>query len=104
MSAEWAACVTADGRTFSRFEVVASISAGREAWNEFRASLPHIQWYRGPVWLPGFVLRLEHADFRRQDLSEYDLTGCDFRSCNFGQVKFKYARFAGAGPHGSFEP
>jgi hypothetical protein len=104
-----AACVSADGRTFSRSDVLALISAGREAWTKFRASLPPIQWYRvtsdrRSVWLPGFFFRLEHVDFRRQDFSEYDLTGCDFRRCNFGRVKFDYARFAGTGPHGSFEP
>src|SRR5205085_12641132 len=50
-----------------------------------------------------FLFRLDHVDFRERDFSEYDLTSCDFRSCNFGQVDFKYARFAGAGPHGSIE-
>ena len=47
------ACVTADGRTFSPSEIVDLILAGRDPWNAFRASLPPIQWYRGPCWLPG---------------------------------------------------
>jgi uncharacterized protein YjbI with pentapeptide repeats len=97
------ACVTADGRTFSRSEVIDLILAGREAWNAFRASLPHLQWYRGPCYLPGFVLQLDHADFRKRDLSGYDLTGCAFRSCNFGRVTFKHANLAGVGPHGTHE-
>ncbi len=98
-----ATCVTADGRTFSRSEVIDLILAGREAWNAFRASLPHLQWYRGPCWLPGFVLRLDRADLRRRDLSGYDLTGCAFRHCHFGRVSFEYANLAGAGPHGTHE-
>ena len=97
------ACVTADGRTFSPPDIVDLILAGRDPWNAFRASLPPIQWYRGPCWLPAFVLRLDRADFRRRDLSAYDLTGCNFYRCNFGRVTFKHANLAGVGPHGSFE-
>lgn len=97
------ACITADGQISSRSEVLNLILAGRDRWNTFRASLPHLQWYRGPVMLPGFVLRLNRADFRKRDLSEYDLTGCEFRSCNFGRVKFKRSNLAGTGPHGTYE-
>jgi uncharacterized protein YjbI with pentapeptide repeats len=97
------ACITADGRTVTRSEVVDLILAGRDSWNEFRASLPHIQWYRGQVLLPGFILQLNDTDFRRRDLSEYDFTGCDFLSCNFVRAKFNRANLAGAGPHGTFE-
>ncbi len=99
------ACITADGKRYSRSKLLELINKGSETWNKFKRSLPPIRWYRtktGARWTSGFLLHLKGADLRRVDFSGFDLTGCDFPESNFTRAIFSGTNFS-EGPHGSFE-
>lgn len=101
------ACVTADGRSFSRDHLEDLIEQGQDQWNKFKKDLPGIRWYRKQrkpsVWIPGFILKLPRANFKGKDLSFFDFTGCDLAGSNFYKAKLIGTHFS-SGSRNAYEP
>jgi uncharacterized protein YjbI with pentapeptide repeats len=90
------ACWTRTGERFSRGTPLRLLRSGHRKWNQWRSSLPDIEWYSisgRPTWIPGFIIRLPSCDLRNLDFVNCELAGVDFTNSLFARSNLSAVDF-----------
>lgn len=94
------ACLTLDGKWYTRGKLLRLLGSGSSAWNRWLGGLPSFRWLRRSRWqkkmsrVPGYLIDLRSADLRRLDLSNCYFGNVNFTGSRFTQAKLRGANFS----------